>query len=318
MTSDDNGSPLPAWLDASGLPWRSTRAELAARYGVSTDNPYQWEVVSLAVAPPPLDGLLWPFGFQAFDRYSPAMPPTRMTSHLWFEDDAEANVRRALEQLAPHFGPRAIEARYNILQAEWRWGDASVSLMAWPPDENRDMLSSNPAHERDPRLDTACPIEIQTGWRPPLSPVERQWLEAFEPLAATRIPAPAPSTTGTPSGFFAETSLEFMRQPPPDLPVRDGVFGISPGGEALIIRDHSLYVIPLEQVAGYDVTRTLPAKGGGGSYLSARCTTGYAACPEKPVRIAEGERADDLNAIATELAARTGKPLILGDYGYDA
>jgi hypothetical protein len=86
----------------------------------------------------------------------------------------------------------------------------------------------------------------------------------------------------------------------------------------LILCEDARYLLELAQVAACEVTRTLPAKGGGGSTLSARCQTDYAACPTEAVRVAEGERADDLNGVAADLAAATGKPFTLGDYGYDA
>ena len=109
-----------------------------------------------------------------------------------------------------------------------------------------------------------------------------------------------------------------MREPPADLTRFRGAFGLSADGQALIVCEDALYVILLAQVAGFEVLRMLPAKGGGGSTLSARCDTGYAACPVKTVRVAQGERADDLNDIAARLAAATDKRLVLGDYDYDA
>ena len=94
-----------AWLDATGLPWRATRAELAARFGIRADNPYQWELVSLDVHPPPLTGMLWPLGFQDFERYYPAMPPERLSTHVWVENDADTNIGHAAAQLAREIDP---------------------------------------------------------------------------------------------------------------------------------------------------------------------------------------------------------------------
>ncbi len=45
------GNLVIAWLDAVGLPWRSTRADLATRFGVRHDNPCRWDLVSLDVQP---------------------------------------------------------------------------------------------------------------------------------------------------------------------------------------------------------------------------------------------------------------------------
>jgi len=117
--------------------------------------------------------------------------------------------------------------------------------------------------------------------------------------------------------MFAETQIEFMREPPGDLARFRGAFGLSADGEALIFCEDALYVVPLAQISTFEVVRTLPAKGGGGSSLIARCDTGYPAWPTKDVQVARGQGADDLNDIATRLAATTGRLLKLGDYGYD-
>ncbi len=315
--AEHGGNPLLAWLDAAGLPWRPTRGELAARYGIHTDNPYKWDLVPLDVRPPPLQGMLWPFGFQAFPRYSPAMPPVTLSTHVSVGGDAEANIRFAADQFAQHLGARTIADEYNTRRVGWRWGAASVTLLAWPPARQSGPKPNNPAHRREPRLVTACSVTVQTGWRPPLSPQDRAWLDGFVPMGPTRNWIPAHPRAALGQTMFAETQLEFMREPPDDLARFRGAFGLSADGEALIACEDALCVVPLAQVAGFEVRRVLPAKGGGGSTLSARCDTGYAACPTKTVQVAQGERADDLNDIATRLAAATARPLQLGDYDYD-
>ncbi len=308
---------MPGWLDAAGLPWRATRAELAARFGVHADNPYRWELVSLDVRPPPLDGMLWPLGFQAFERYNPAMPPERLSTHVWVEDDAEANIRHAAAQLGRVLGPRPVVDRYNTRCVEWRWGPTLVSLIAWPPTMQSGPALSNPAHRRDPRLETACSLTVQTGWRPPLSARDRVWLDGFAPMGPTRNWTPARPQEAFGRVLSAETLLEFMRDPPADVELFRGVFGLSADGEALIACDDELFVVALDKVSGFTVTRTLPAKGGGGSVLSAVCDTGYAACPVKNVPLAQGAHADDLNEVTARLAAAASRPFTLGEYDYD-
>lgn len=39
LPSFSGHNPGLAWLDAAGLPWRVTRAELTARFDVGADNP---------------------------------------------------------------------------------------------------------------------------------------------------------------------------------------------------------------------------------------------------------------------------------------
>ena len=83
-----SGNPILDWLDGAGLPWRLPRAELAARFGVSADNPYRWDLVCLDVSPPPLAGLLRPFSVQMSPRFSPLMPPGSLSAHVHVGDDA--------------------------------------------------------------------------------------------------------------------------------------------------------------------------------------------------------------------------------------
>lgn len=312
-----SASPVTAWLDAVGLPWRSTRGDLAARFGIHADNPYRWDLVPLDIRPPPLDGMLWPFGFQAFPRYHPAMPPGYLSTHVWVGDDAEANIAHAAAQLAPPLGARPIEDRYNTRQVAWRCGASSVTLTVWPARMQSGPRLSNPAHARDRRLTTACSVTVQTGWRPPLSPQERRWLDGFVPIGPSINWVPAAPIAPLGERMFAETLLEFMREPPADLARFRGTFGLSPGGEALIACEDALYVVPIAHVRQFGVARTLPAKGGAGSTLTAQCDTFYSACPTKDVPLARGAKADDLNGIAAKLAEAAARPLKLEDYDYD-
>ncbi|WP_284946634.1 hypothetical protein [Acidisoma cladoniae] len=309
--------PLADWLDAACPPWRATRADLAAQYGVRTDNPYRWALVTLDVAPPPLSGMLWPFGFQAFARYAPAMPPVTLSTQISVGGDAEANIRVAATEFARHFGPRPIIDRNNTRAVSWQWGAASVTLTVWPPSRQSGPKAEIPAHGRDPRLITACAVTVRTGWRPPLSPRDTVWLESFAPMGATRNWTPVKPRANLAETVFVEAQLEFMREPPSDLARFRGVFGLSEDGQGLIVFEDAFCVIPVTQIAAFDVIRLRPARFSGGSTLSARCDTGYAAFPTKTVHVAQGEHADDLNDIAATLAAVTGKPLTFVDYDDD-
>jgi hypothetical protein len=312
-----DGNPVRAWLDAVGLPWRVSRGDLAVRFGIHADNPYQWELVPLDVRPPPLDCMLWPFSFQAFAHYNPVTPPARLSTHIWLADDAEANIEHTATQFARFLGARPLKDRYNTRSVMWQWDAASVTLTVWPSAMQSGPQPTNPAHDRDKRLNTACSVTVQTGWRPPLSPQDRNWLDEFKPMGSTRNWTPARPGPSFGNGLFAETLLEFMRDPPTNLDRFRDTFGLSAGGDALISCEDALYVVPLSQVRAFEVTRTLPAKGGGGSALSALCETGYAACPTKNVPVARGAGADDLNDLAAKLAAAADKPFRLEDYDYD-
>ena len=310
-------NPIRDWLDTVGLPWSTTRGELAARYGVHADNPFQWDLVPLELHPPALRGMLWPFSFQAYPRYSPAMPPGTLSTYVSVGNDASANVGFAAEQFAPYLGAKTIVDRWNTRRVDWRCGTASVHLIVWPPGKQSRPKPINRSHDRDPRLVTACLVTVRTGWQPPITPAERGWLDGFVPIGTTRVGAMAPPLADFGQSLFAETELEFTREAPADVARFRGVFGLSADGKALIFCENGLYLIPLARIAKFDVTRTLPGKSPGGSEFLARCDTGYAACPTKSVRIVRGANADDLNDIAAKLAMATGKPLEIGAYDMD-
>ena len=306
------------WLDATGLPWRETRGKLASKFGVSADNPYQWDLVSLDVSPPPLVGMLWPFTFQVFPEYSPTLPPVRLSTHVSVGDDPEANIQCAATQFAPHLGHKAVRTINNIREVEWQCGAASISLRVWPPKMQRELgLGNIPAHQRDARLATACSVEVWTGWRPPLSTQDQVWLDNFQPIQTypsrlKEAPRPAP-----PTHFQNEGMLEFMRERPDAMTPFFGAFGLSGDREAIICCDNLLCIIPVAQVSAFEVFRTLRARGPGGSTLRALCYTGDSSCPTKGVPIAYRSNPDDLNDVAAQLAVAVGKPLKLHDYGYD-
>ena len=312
------GNPVLAWLDAC----RAAVARHSRGTGRSLRRPQLTTHIGgswcrWTCSRRPLDGMLWPLGFQAFRHFNPAMPPERLSTHVWVADDAETNIGHAAAQLARVLGPQPIVDRYNTRRAEWRWGSTLLTLIAWPATMQSGPNLSNPAHRRDPRLVTACSMSVQTGWRPPLSMQDRACLGGFVPMGPTRNWTTAGPQDPASRVLSAEALLEFIRDPPAKIAHLRGAFGLSAGKEALIICDDALFVIPLTAVSGFEVRRTLPAKGGGGGELSAMCDTGYAACPSKTVPVAKGSGSDDLNEVAARLAAAAGKPFTLGEYDYD-
>lgn len=309
------GNPIRALLDEIELPWRLTREALVRHYGIRSHAAYRWDVIEIETARPIVDGLIWPLSAQASQRCSPFLPATRFTGATWFDADARGNLRRTAEGIAARLGEAPIEQRYNTVQCEWAAGAAALRLTAWPPELQSGSLA-NPAHERDPRLVTACLLEIETGFRPDATPEELAWLRGFVPIAPIagdrRMTPDAVRKLSPP-----ESELEFVREPPADLGRVFGRVGRSADGAALIFCHTQLYLIPSAQVLEFRVERMLPAKGGGGSWLEAECRTGYGDVPAKRVVVARADGPEDLNDLAAALSIALGKPFVLGDHGYD-
>lgn len=304
-------NPIHRLLDDWLLPWHQTRAEVTAQVGVSLDPVYQWEALVLSNAVP-LPGAITPWTASAGDRIPPQFPVTPFSALVWFEDDAQVNLRRAADLMAATLGPARIGRRWNMLVASWRCGLAEVSLIAWPP-AWQSPGRSNPAEGRDHRLRTACHVHVATGFRLPLSAEEETWVKGFEPLefdgqVGTARMARAGATAPD------ETKLEYVRDPAHLVDDRQTTLGLSADGAALVVVSNQLFVIPRHAILRLEVTRLTPAKGGGGSSLHAICQTAAPGADGQSIFLAQNSKPDGLNAFAQTLGHRLGCPVDIGPY----
>ncbi|MCO6392563.1 hypothetical protein GTW25_16175 [Aliihoeflea aestuarii] len=311
----DGGNPIHALLDEIGLPWREPRGIVEARFGVSSDPFYRWEVISFDTATPIVPGLLRPLSAQTFLNLAPHLPITTFGGEVWFEDDARVNLRRTARSLGERLGPAPIGRQYNTIRCEWKAGAASIGLITWPPRWQSPALL-NEAHERDPRLKTACSISIRTAFRPPLSAREQAWLDDFEPVAALGVgPRVAiGSVKNTPAN---EVDLEYVREPPADVAPFFDKLGHSRDRRALIFCDYQLFVIPNEDIIAFEIERLQRAKGPGGSSLYVVCRTTCPKVSSQRVRIMAGSKPDALNDIGRTIATALDRPLVIGEYEDD-
>lgn len=317
-------NPIQFWLDDAGIGWRVPRAELAARYGISKANPYRWNRVAFDLAPPPLDHLLMPLGYEEAGVEPLHLPPVRFTAQLYVGKNCAANIHNAAAQFAAILGAAPVRRQFNTLKAVWVHGLSEISLTVWPPGLQAGGPLKNEAHEREPRLKTACSVEILSGWRVPLSPYEKYWMSHATPIARVyhgpidAVPGAYPHDMTGIARHMTGGALEFIRIAPPDLAIPAGHFGVSDDGAVLIVNHHLLQIVPVTQVAEIAVVRLLPAKGGGGSWLELRCRAHDGERSGKTVLLAQGQKPDDLTALAEQLAYKIGKPLNIHPCHYDA
>jgi hypothetical protein len=302
-------TPVHGLLDGIGVPWRATRAELAARYGVVTHPAYEWPVIPFPTQPPLVDGLIYPLSAQAFPSLSPRAPATAFSAVVSLGDSVRRNIESPLAQLVPRLGEQRVGRQHNTLRAEWRFGRASLTLTAWPP-ELQSFRGGNPSHDRDPRLVTACHIQIETGWRPPLDAREQAQVDSFVEIARVE-----PADTFPPAerrfGAAPSTELEFIREPSQDDGGRWGLIGRSADGEAVILWRRFLYLLPRAELAGLAVEYAAPARGAGGLWLHAEMRTGDPEDPAKRIFLASGGTGDPyaLDRLARQLAGALDVPL---------
>ena len=304
---------LLAALDELGLPWRETRAALTARYGARPHPAYQWDVVE--VPGRPVSTLLWPLSMQVKPQFSPDYPAGRFSSAAYYGDNAYKNVERAAKTMSALLGPTRPAVRNNTYQCGWRAGATCVRLTSWPPELQSPKLT-NPSHEREPRLVTACHVEVVTGFRPTPSPQEEAWLSSF--LAITPIRGDRRMQAEDVANLAPmEAQVEFVREPEDHVARTFGLVGASADRRALIFCHTQLFVLPVAVTAAFRVERMLPAKGGGGCWLDVICTTGDPDWPSKRIKIHSADAPDALNGFGAELAAYFRKPFELGKPSLD-
>lgn len=308
-------NPVQALLDDIGAPWRLPRAELEARFGITVDPAYDWEVIQLRTKRPLVEDLIRPLTVHTAGDLSPRMPAAWFSATAWSGEDARANLARVVAQLEPILGPPSIGGpAVNTVHCEWRFGPASVALNVWPADLQDGADYEVPAHVIEPRLASACGITIETGFKPGLSARERGWLDAYSPLA-TLPPDLCATLEEMLEEPAANNELEFVREPPADVARLFGTVGVAGDREALIICQRHLYVIDARDIVGFRVIRILPAKGGGCSRLEVECRLYDEETTS--IGIAQSGGADDLTALGEQLAAAIGARVEICPYDYD-
>jgi hypothetical protein len=320
-------------LDRLGLPWRTPKAELKARAGIS-HWPLPDDPVVFVETAQSLPGLIRPLSFRDAGQ-SPAMPPAHLHGYFWVRDDTKANLAAARAAFEPYFGkPRDGRGMASNIEA-WEWADppARVRLTVWPPKLNRDFgYGSNSVHDAEPRTRSACSISIQSGYRPTCSPLERQWLEAmdvagivrppFRPGARLSLPKPGLWSrlfgarprlpdVATPQSLLQmmnerdvhDNMLEFRREPFPEYAAHYGKVGVAPGGSALLVCTADLLIVPAAQIEAIEIITITPGRSfpSGGTEINTRCRLPYAPGRLEPLHLGFAQ-----TGVAEALAARLG------------
>jgi len=309
-------NPIQDLLDAIGLPWRESRAALAARLGVGRNPITNDEVISFpdaALVP----GLLGPLETSAFRSASGEdgwmrLPPIWFEASAWLGADARANIERTAASLAERLGPTTISQAANTLGGGWAAGPAHLRLTVWPPELQGPAASFNLYHSREPRLREACRIDIGSGWRRPLSKTERRWVDGFVEIGA--LSGGAATEEELRDSPSVGLGLEYLREPPAGCGRLLRKIGHSAGREALILGTERLYVVPATDIVGFHATRMLPARGPGGSWLDVQCRSPGSTGNVISITFTRGPHPDDMNALCTLCGRLFGTPAVLAPY----
>ena len=295
----------PLWdaLDEAQFPFRSARQELVARFG---QRPSGWSAglsyCEVGMVRPLLRGLAHPFVFQFRADDDLDVHEITFFGYLRGSDDADENFSTAVSQLVEQFGGGQDVSVSNTRCREWRFGRASVTARVFPLELNQ-RLGPNARHQAVPGSKTECGVTLETAWRSALSQHEHTWLAGYDAMHRADKP---------PQRFPFRAGL--TRDWPGDLPAPSAGFGLSADSRALLhVADASVNVLPTEWIEGVEYGVVLPAKGGGGDYLSLRYRQSGR---EKPRRssliVAECfGKPHEFDELAAKLAERLGVPLLV-------
>jgi hypothetical protein len=149
-------------LAPTGLDWLATRADFAARHGISRYYDRD-DVVALPASSAISEASLtwhmyaWPHLMD--------LPPEYLFASFMPYDHARKNHREIEGQLAARLGRPITTDSSNSIGRRWTFGIFSVDLNTWPPEmQPRAVLRSNVLHEREPRLVTASSVSFKTDY----------------------------------------------------------------------------------------------------------------------------------------------------------
>ncbi|MET3602086.1 hypothetical protein [Martelella mangrovi] len=329
LSADNTPTPELPWtpggentvqdiLDAVGLPWRNTTEEIIARYGLTHHQAYERKQSPIEPCPLGLDGLIYPLSpeFGAF--YNRDQVPLSFSAVLWGKHSPIANIEHAEHQLSKLLGNGHICKRWNTYDVTWRSGPASISATVWP-EWYQDWPAPNPAHERDKRLQSACTIRVQPGYRRPMSDQEREQLRSFTPFARSKGLVAPDTLEKLWSRAPDTTAQDYIRLPPTDQDNFLRQIGFSGDGRSMIICGGQLHIVPLEHITGFTLFKLLPAKGPGGAGLSLTYRPpGVNLERDRTIGLMEScEDMDDLDEVTYQLSERVGRPVTCPEPQYD-
>jgi hypothetical protein len=182
-------TPLWDLLDQIGLPFRAALAQLVASHCTSA---CVW-LPSLALCTLPSKPLvpgLSPFTVQVHPFADPTLPAFYLSAHYRahsvktladrvVDRRTERNFAEVTAAITRLLGPGEDAATFNTLGRSWQFGMARLRVIGFPPRLNP---LPNSRHQSDPGSKTEAFVSLEPGWMPPLTVIERGWLQTFTPL----------------------------------------------------------------------------------------------------------------------------------------
>lgn len=125
-TGAPDATPIHGLLDQRGVPWRLSRGELAARFGVTGG------VILIATTRPFLPGLVQPLATPGGPDLPPDAPATEFSAVTRFGADPLEDVSRTAAEVGLYLGRARVARTSQAATCLWRFGPASLSLASTP------------------------------------------------------------------------------------------------------------------------------------------------------------------------------------------
>ncbi len=300
----------PVWqlLAKANIDWMAGRAKLIALRGLTYDRISQEKLVFFPTEFPAFYDLIEPLSFRPKVHEHPELPLTYLSGSFSRYAEVAANVMHMRHALEPFLGVPQENGVSNTIGWRWQHERASVTLTGWPRALNAH-YSQNDFHVREPRLIDACSIVIEPGYCRLLQPAEAALLSDMLPLMAQSTPVFG-------NFMFRNTLIEYVRQSRTAYTVLSGHVAITADRSHIICGAPTYFaLLPLADIARFEVVRMQPARFSGYSQLFAIMATGLKDCPEKYIALNSRQGPDDFNDDAPALAASLGLPCLLQNYG---
>jgi hypothetical protein len=293
-----------AFLDRLALPHRASISALTARYGLRRSSYYGWDVVEAGDVKPIVHGQVGALYFNS-NNDPDLLPPISFSGFIAVDPDARDNHRKTLDAFSALFGEAPQDkSASNTLGHIWRFGEAALEIVSWPPELNRRHV--NPAVARHPELANFCHIRLTTGDLPPLTPEEAAWLADITPFA-NQGPDAAPQPRRS-DPLWNGAGRGLYRRLPPARRGRGEAIGKSRDGQALIgVDETEAFVLARADISAIQALHILPARGPGGLALFVDYADRFSSDRRgRNLRAFVASHADRLDRLADEIAAWAG------------
>lgn len=172
-------------------------------------------------------------------------PPALIQADSWspspfWRNSARSNLHRVEDVLLRILGDPEGDRVGGTLTRRWRDQAGTITLTCWPHGGRHERHDET----RDPRLDSACLIEIVSGWRRPLTIEETKAVDEMSIVGRGTPRGVRTLTTSPPT----DDDIAYIREPGHDPVVLDAIVGYDRATRTLVACPGRLMLIPARRI----------------------------------------------------------------------